>query len=121
MFGLFRKKTPIDFSEENLHELARKSDTLGQILMDNGFGFFVDYLSEIRLAADNKDEEKFKKLVISRELFGGAGALWEIHIENDSEYLKFNRQFSEYVDLLVRMGIRHGRVRQIRRTMPKLR
>jgi len=59
-------------------------------------------------------------LVISRELFGGAGALWEIYIEKPTEYKKFNNQFTEYVDLLTRMGIKNGRVKQIRKTMPKL-
>ncbi|WP_298894359.1 hypothetical protein [uncultured Psychroserpens sp.] len=93
---------------------------LGQTLIDNGHGFYVDYLSQIRLSADNKNEIEFKKLVISNELFGSAGALWEIHIENPSEHKKFNKQFTEYVDLLTRMGIKNGRVRQIRKTMLKL-
>jgi hypothetical protein len=114
------KKTPIDFSDENVSELTLKSDLLGQTLIDNGLGFYVDHLSKIRLSADKKNESEFREFVISRELFGGAGALWEIHIENPTEYKKFNKQFSEYVDLLTRMGIRNGRVKQIRKTMQKL-
>lgn len=121
IFDFFRKKeTPIDFSDENISELTRNSDSLGQTLIENGLGFYVDHLSQIRLAADKKNEEEFKKLVISRDLFGGSGALWEIHIENSNEYEKFNRQFTKYIDLLTRMGIRNGRVRQIQKTMPKL-
>lgn len=114
------KKISIDFSDENVSELTLKSDLLGQTLIDNGFGFYVDHLSQIRLSADKKNESEFRKLVISRELFGGAGALWEIYIENPTEYKKFNKQFSEYVDLLTRMGIKNGRVKQIRKTMKKL-
>jgi len=117
---LKKKKIPIDFSEKNIAELTRKSDLLGQTLIENGMGFYVDYLSQIRLAADNKNESEFKKLVISRELFGGSGALWEIHIENPTEYSKFNKLFSEYIDLITQMGIRNGRVRQIQKTMPRL-
>ncbi len=121
IFDFFRKKEiPIDFSDENVSELTKQSDSLGQILIENGMGFYVDYLSQIRIAADKKNEEDFRKLVISRELFGGSGALWEIHIENQTEYRKFNKQFSEYIDLLTRMGIRNGRVQQIHKTMPKL-
>jgi hypothetical protein len=116
----FWKKTPIDFSEQIVSELTQKSDLLGQTLIDNGLGFYVDYLAQIRLAAYNKNESKFKKLVISRELFGGAGALWEIHIENTTEYRKFNDQFCEYLDLISRMGIRHRALRQTRKLMPKL-
>ncbi len=111
---------PINFSEENISELTLKSDLLGQTLIDNGLGFYVDHLSQIRLSADKKNESEFRKLVISRELFGGAGALWEIYIENLAEYQKYNKQFSEYVDLLTQMGIKNGRVKQIQKTMRKL-
>jgi len=121
LFGFFKKKNIlINFSDENVSELAQKSDLLGQTLIDNGLGNYVDHLSRIRLAADNKNESEFKDLVLSRELFGGAGALWEIYIESPTEYKKFNAQFSEYVELLTRMGIRNGRVKQIRKTMQKL-
>lgn len=113
-----KKKIPIDFSDENVAELTKKSDSLGQTLIDNGMGFYVDYLSQIRLAADNKNEEEFKKLVISRELFGGAGAIWEIQIVNQTEHNKFKKQFSGYVELLSRMGIRNGRMKQILSGMP---
>ena len=116
---LKKKKIQIDFSDKNISELTLKSDLLGQTLIDNGLGFCVDHLSQIRIAADNKNEAEFRKLVISRELFRGAGALWEIHIENPTEYKKFNNQFTEYIDLLKRMGIKNGRVNQIRKTMPK--
>ncbi|MEY8847300.1 hypothetical protein AB9K26_00670 [Psychroserpens sp. XS_ASV72] len=117
---LKKKKTPIDFSNEKVIELTRKSELLGQTLIENGLGFHVDHLSQIRLAADNKNESEFRKLVLSRELFGGAGALWEIHIENPTEYKKFNIQFAEYIDLLKRMGIKNGRVNQIQKAMAKL-
>ena len=120
IFDFWKKNTPIDFSEQNISELNQKSDILGQTLIDNGLGFYVDYLSQIRLSADNKNESEFRKLVVSRELFGGAGALWEIHIDNPTEYRKFNKLFTEYIDLLKRMGIKNGRVNQIRKTMPKL-
>jgi len=83
--------------------------------------FYADYLSQIRIAADNKNESEFEKLVISRELFGGSGALWEIHIENPTEHQKFNRQFSEYLDLITAMGIRNERVRQIQKTLRVIR
>jgi hypothetical protein len=117
---LKKKKIPIDFSDKNVSKLSLKSDLLGQTLIDNGLGFYVDYLSEIRLAAENKNESEFKKLVISRELFGGSGALWEIHIENQTEYRKFNTQFCDYLDLISKMGIKHRALKQTQKLMPKL-
>ncbi|MFV9552583.1 hypothetical protein [Algibacter sp. PT7-4] len=117
---LKKKKTPIDFSDKNVSKLTLKSDLLGQTLIDNGLGFYVDYLSKIRLAAENKNESEFRKLVVSRELFGGSGALWEIHIENQTEYRKFNTQFCDYLDLISEMGIKHRALKKTRKLMPKL-
>lgn len=121
IFDFWKKKENlISFSEENISKLTQQSDFLGQILIENGLGFYVDYLSEIRISAELKDDVQFKKLVISRELFGGSGALWEIHIENQIEYKKFNQAFSEYIDILIYMGIKNRKVRQIHRLLPKL-
>ncbi|PKP18637.1 MAG: hypothetical protein CVU07_01535 [Bacteroidetes bacterium HGW-Bacteroidetes-23] len=110
----------INFSDENISEFRQKSNTLEEILLKNGLGLYVDYLSKIRIAAENKNELEFKEIVISRELFGGSGALWEIHIENPIEYQNFNKHFSEYVKFFIQMGIRNGRVKQIQETINKL-
>lgn len=115
LFDLFKRtEKPIDFSDENVAALTKLSDQLGDTLIKSGFGFGVDHLSQIRLAADRHDNEEFKKLVISRELFGGSGAIWEIWIEDKQLQSQFNRQFCDYIDLLKTMGIRNGRVNQVR-------
>lgn len=121
IFDFWRKKEkPIDFSENNITELIMQSDLLGIILSENGMVFHADYLSLIIKAAHNRDETEFKKLVISRNLFGGSGALWEIYIENKTQYNKFNKEFTKYIDVITRMGIKNGRVKQIQNIMPKL-
>jgi hypothetical protein len=116
----FWRKNPIDFADENIAVLNKRTDSLCQTLIDNGYGFYVDYLIKIRISAENKNEEKFRELVISRELFGGSGALWEINIDDSTEYEKFKGQFTEYIDLITFMGIKNGRVKQIQKIMPKL-
>ena len=117
---LKKKKVPIDFSAKNVSELTIKTDLLGQTLINNGLGFYVDHLSQIRLSADKKNELEFRRLVVSRELFGGAGALWEIHIGNTIEYRKFNEQFCDYLDLLYQMGIKDRALKETRKIMDKL-
>lgn len=121
--GLFeffkRQEKPIDFSDENVKTLTKLSDQLGDILVKSGYGYGVDYLSQIRIAADIHDNETFKKLVISRELFGGSGAIWEIWIDDKELRRQFNKKFCQYVDLLKKMGIRNGRVKQVRNYFDK--
>lgn len=116
----FLKKTerPIDFSNDNIERLTKFADELGDTLIKTGFGLYVDILSQIKLEALRHNEEEFKKLVISRELFGGAGALWEIWIEEEHLRIKFEKQFCDFVDLLKLMGIRNGRVNQVRKNFP---
>lgn len=114
-----RRKKTIDFSEVNVQVLTKLSDEMGDTLIKAGFGFWVDYLSQIRLAADKRNEEEFKKLIISNELFGGAGAIWEVWIEDRQLRAKFNKQFCDYIDLLKSMGIENGRVNQIRSSFDK--
>jgi hypothetical protein len=121
IFDFWKKKDkPINFSEKNITELTKQSDALGEILIQNGMPFRAEYLSLIIEAAKNNDEVEFKKLIISRDLFGGSGALWEIYIENQTEYYKFNKAFRNYIDLITLMGIKNGRVEQIQKIMPKL-
>lgn len=108
------------FGEKNINDLRKQTDLLSQILNKNGMEFRADYLYLIILAAENRNELEFKKLVISRDLFGGSGALWEINIESQTEYINFNKQFCKYIDLITRMGIRNKRVKQIQKIMPKL-
>ena len=69
ILDFLKKKTIINFSDENISELTLKSDLLGQTLIENGMGFYVDYLSQIRLSADNKNDKEFRKLVLKSGLF----------------------------------------------------
>lgn len=116
LFDFFRKDRKIDFADENIEKLAKLTIELGETLIRANLGFYVDYLSCIRLAAEQHDIETFKKKVISRELFGGSGALWEIWIEDNQLRQTFNKQFCEYVDLLKKMGIRNGRINHLRKS-----
>ena len=115
LFDFFKKTLTIDFSDDNVKHLTKLSDELGETLIKADLGFYVDYMLQIRLAAERHDSDEFIKRVISRELFGGSGALWEIWIEDKQQQTKFNKQFCDYVDLLKKMGIKNGRVNQVRK------
>ena len=120
LFDFFKRpEKTIDFSENNIKALTKLSDELGDILIKSGYGYVVDYLSQIRMSADNHDNEKFKTLVISRELFGGSGAIWEIWIDDTELRKQFNKLFCDYIDLLKKMGIKNGRINQVRKYFDK--
>ena len=70
---LFKKnESIIDFSDENVTQLTKLLDDIGDTLIKSGHGFYVDQLAQIRLAAERQDKDKFRLLVVSREQIGRA-------------------------------------------------
>jgi hypothetical protein len=107
------KKTGVD-------ELKNQTTRLRETLQNNGFSSYNFRLSNALAAAQIGDEIKFRELVISNEIFGGAGALWEIYIDDKFEYEKFNAQFSNYIEALIKIGIRNKRVISTGKSIKKM-
>jgi hypothetical protein len=115
-FFFFKKKQPtLDFSDENVSKLSNITDALSDTLIKIGFGHMVDHLSQIRIAAERHNTDIFSKHVVSNELFGGTGSMWEIWIEDKMLRDKFEKHFCEFVDLIKKMGIRNKRIDQLRK------
>ena len=74
----------------------------------------IPYLEEIEAAIKSKDCELLKKLVINTELIGGAGAIWEINIYEENYKNEFDKQFPNFLDALMQIGIKNGRLKQVR-------
>lgn len=110
----------IDFSSENILELNSTINKLYDIILSAGFEVYVDLLLQIKESAKEKDQEKFKNLIINQSLFGGAGALWEIWIESDDIRVQFEKQFCHFVDVIKKMGIKNNRIEQVREILSKL-
>lgn len=111
-----RKPSKVDFSDENVAELIRLSDELGDTLIESGHGFMVDCLAVVRLAAERRDHDEFRKAVLGYELLGGAGSLSDVMIENPQLNDKFLGQFASLIDHVKKMGIWDSRLNRIRNT-----
>ena len=114
MINLFKKNKQgkqLDFSDENVKKFAVISDLIGDTLINSGYGYFVDYLSQIRLKVEEHDSEGFVKLVLSNELFGGAGSLRDIWIEEEALRSRFEKEFTEYLNLLITIGLDDKRIK----------
>jgi hypothetical protein len=118
--GLFdferQAESIVDFSDEKVALLSKLTDQLGDILIKSGFGFYVDHLSQLRIAAENEDKVKFERLAFCPELFGGSGALWEIWIEDNELRRAFEKEFCRLVDHLKDLGIKNERIDHVRST-----
>ena len=60
-----------------------------------------------------KDENMFIKYTLTNELFGGAGALWELYCGDNHLQLKFNKTFKKFVLELKGIGIKNKRLNQV--------
>ncbi|MBV9989467.1 MAG: hypothetical protein JO301_17435 [Chitinophagaceae bacterium] len=104
----------IDFSEKNVDELCRLILLINKTLTDENLDHYIKHLSLIQQAAKERDKKLFKKLVMNALLFGGAGALWELDIPDKQKKKAFDIAFCSFVDHLKIMGIKNGRINQVR-------
>lgn len=116
MWPFSTRSKPLAFSNENVLRLVNQGELLLELDQRRQHEWSGD-VGRILGAAKAKDEQSFKQAVLSRSLFGGAGALWEE--ANDSEV--FNAMRDErllgFIDAIERIGIRNGRIRQVAQSL----
>ena len=118
-FSFFKSKE-LDFKESNIRNALTALNAVKNILehctydgVDN-FKNRIPYLEEIEAAIKSKNAEVLRKLVINAELIGGAGAIWEINIDEENYRKEFDKQFPNFLDSLMQIGIKNGRLKQVR-------
>lgn len=85
-----------------------------EVLTQSGNSNRTYYLEDILESLKDYDSNKFKDLVISNELFGGAGAYWEIWINDKKLNLKYQKIFIQLIDALEKVGIFNPRIQQVK-------
>ena len=108
------KQSQLDFSEDKIERLQNSIFSLQLILSNTDSLYYNDYLNEILNSAQQRNSQKFAKLVISNELFGGAGALWEIYFSDTSLDKEFKSQFYQFINCIEDLGIRNPRITQVK-------
>ena len=117
-FNLFRPNQTLDFSDSNFEQLSKSISNLQETLATaHFFDPYVPYLDQVLNTARIKDSETFKKLVVSNELFGGSGALWEIYINDSSLDKRFKTYFTAFIESIEKIGINNKRIRQVKSGM----
>lgn len=117
-FSFFNQK--LDFTQSKIESALTALNNVRNILESctyDGIDNFKDripYLEEIKTAINFQDSDLLKKLVINPELIGGSGALWEINIHEENYRQEFDKQFPNFLDALIKIGIKNGRLTQVR-------
>ncbi len=108
------KKYHLRFSEESTARLKEAIIELQKSLATQHTTYYHDYLNKILNSAQQKNTHNFQSLVLSNELFGGSGALWEIFFDDPIQDKKFNQKILKFIDSLEELGIDDVRVQQVK-------
>ncbi len=103
----------LDFSSKKIESLQENITQLKNVLSEAGFDYYNSRLTNILAAALQNDEQKFRKYAIDNEIFGGAGALWEIAIFDEKLRERFEKYFAGFVNDLKKIGLKNKRIDQI--------
>ncbi|CAM4320387.1 hypothetical protein [Zobellia nedashkovskayae] len=111
--NIFTRNKELNFSEENIESLTKSVTELKIVLNEVGTSLGQQELTNVLASAMKKDSKLFKKYVLTNELFGGAGALWELYCGNDKLQSEFQNKFNGFCKDLIRIGIENRRIKQV--------
>jgi len=103
MLGLFKRQ---NIQITNKLEFEMTLTRLIELLRDNGFKGQANVVRQLlgALTRDNKDE--FIKIITSVDMWGGAGAVWEVYgFTDDKDEKDFWRQLIKLTDQMKDIGI----------------
>ncbi len=110
----FRKKTPLTPMSEYREEYILILSNLSKILSRNnsiGKKQFIEFL--INCLNENQ-LDKFQREINSLDMWGGAGAVWDIYIEDENLYKDFKNNIIKLIDLMEKSQKLKRSVRSVR-------
>jgi hypothetical protein len=104
MFSLFKKPLKENIKKEkflpilnNIIELLYENSNVGQ----------AEWVEKIKSSLLKNDNDSFKKKLISVDMWGGPGAVWEVgFIDNNEKEKKFILELIKLLDLIKESGIK---------------
>ena len=111
--NIFTRNKKLNFSEENIESLTKSVTELKDVLTKIGTSLGQQTLTNVLASAMKKDSKIFKEYVLTNELFGGAGALWELYCGNDNLQSEFQNKFNNFCRDLIKIGIKNRRIKQV--------
>ncbi|MDG4717349.1 hypothetical protein [Winogradskyella marincola] len=111
--NIFTRNKELNFSVENIESLTKSVTELKDVLTKIGTSVGQQELTNVLASAMKKNSKLFKKYVLTNELFGGAGALWELYCGNENLQSEFQNKFNNFCRDLIKIGIKNRRIKQV--------
>jgi len=114
MWPFKKKKEVLEIKLELISTLANL-----KILLEKGglHYYFSDVISSIILDLENNNIKSFEKKIRSIDMWGGAGALWEVHMENRKIMKEFELEIVKLIDLMDQIGWKSWRMGGIKKML----
>ncbi len=107
MFGLFKRK---EITIINKDELISTLTRIVELLRDNGFSPQADAVRKPLGYLSIDDKDNFIKHLLTVDIWGGAGAAWEVYGFPSRQIEKeFETNFIRLVELMRQTGIKNGK------------
>lgn len=95
------------FIDESIREkLLNALDNIYSILRDEGFSKQAEYIARLIFPLTTKDDLLFKSRALSAEVWGGAGAVWEVDIRDYLKREEFRRNILIVLESMIQQDIK---------------
>jgi hypothetical protein len=107
MFGLSRTK---EIEITNKAEFQNTLTRLIELLRDNAHEAQANVVQRLLDSLIQEDKKEFLKIITSIDMWGGAGAVWEVGVfKSGADEKEFMRQMIRLTDEMKEIGIQFGR------------
>jgi len=112
MFNLFKKKEVIPVLAV-YEEYVSILNSINQYLVMSDNMAQSKFIERLLNLLKEKHVDEFIKLINGIDMWGGAGAVWEVYIENKEEQKKFEKQMLSLIELMKKTDIMGSGIKSI--------
>ena len=121
MFDFFKRqnKYNLDITESDSDKYLIILSDIAHILVKSELNEQVKIINNLSDLLKQKEYSRFKQSINSIEMWGGAGAVWEVYIEDKDLARMFEKQMINLIDLMEKTKILGRGIKPIKKYLRK--
>ena len=108
------EKQNIDLVLVSRQDYIEVFESLIDCLRNGGHNGQANFVEKLKNLIDEGNIASFVEQITSVNMWGGAGAVWEVYFHNANEGKLFQKEMIRLIDLMVKTNISQSRVNSIR-------
>jgi hypothetical protein len=120
MFSFKKNKTEgLELVSQNRDDFFSVLTTLFQLLKKNGHNSQADFIKELIQLINKENFNSFIKSLNGVNMWGGAGAVWEVYIEDKESSKEFEKSVIKLINIMEETKILGKGIKPIRKIFEK--